>query len=151
MPDGHCGLGKRPWPRAPFPPHLHQHDRSWTNQVTFLHYRPSFCLRGKAAMAARPPSCVIFINHHKCLSGKASPGESKEGGAPQWPLSPRRTNGVPNTRRRSWGKILGKGARRHGRFPKPSMLNIQTGMEKDTWKGGAPPWPLPPPRTNNRA
>ena len=75
MPDGHCGLGKRPWRRAPFPPHLHQHDRSWTKQVTFLHYRPSFCLRGKAAMAARPPSCVIFINHHKCLSGKASMAE----------------------------------------------------------------------------
>ena len=58
------------------------------------------------------------------------PGESKEGGAPQWP-----PQGVPDTPRRR--KILGKGARRHGRFPKPSMLNIQTGM-----KGGAPPWPL---------
>ena len=25
------------------------------------------------------------------------PGEAKEGGAPQWPLSPRRTKGVPDT------------------------------------------------------
>ena len=42
---------------------------------------------------------------------KDETGESKEGGAPQWPLSPRRTKRVPDTpRRRSWRKILGNPA-----------------------------------------
>ena len=28
------------------------HDRSWTKQVTFSHYRLSFCLRGKASSSS---------------------------------------------------------------------------------------------------
>ena len=40
-----------------------------------LHIQSIHCWRGKAAMAARPPSCIIHINHHKCLSGKASMAE----------------------------------------------------------------------------
>ena len=62
------------------------------------------------------------------------PGESKEGGAPQWPLSPRRTKGVPNTpRRRSWRKILGKGA--------PPWPLSQTKYAELLKEGGAPRWP----------
>ena len=43
------------------------------NNIT-LHIQPAHCWRGKAAIAARPPSCVL-INHHKCLNGKASIAE----------------------------------------------------------------------------
>ena len=48
-------------------------DRASTNNITF-HIHPAHCWRGKAAIAARPPSCIL-INHHKCLNGKASIAE----------------------------------------------------------------------------
>ena len=48
-------------------------DRAWANNIT-LHIHPAHCWRGKAAIAARPPSCIL-IHHHKCLNGKASIAE----------------------------------------------------------------------------
>ena len=44
----------------------------------FLALSPIILLEGESGHGgARPSSCVIFINHHKCLSGKVS-----NGGAP---------------------------------------------------------------------
>ena len=51
----------------------------------FSHYRRSFCLRGKAAMEARPPSCVISIYQHRCPSMAERP-----------PLAPTPTSSPPS-------------------------------------------------------
>ena len=75
-------------------------------------------------------------------------GESKKWDAPQWPPSPRRTKGVSDApRRRSWGKILGRG--------RAVMAAFQTkyaewrkkrrggeGRDPDSARRGTPPWPL---------
>ena len=47
-------------------PRLTNFDVACTAQRPFSHYRLSFCLKGKAAMAARPSS-VIFIYQYRCL------------------------------------------------------------------------------------